>query len=516
MRVPDAYRAQLFIGRLTAGLSDLEPALLALGCTDEAIEGTIADVASALAIDLDSMTLPVVALELAIAKELGLLSGEAGKQRYASFFERDSRWQERARAILVRYRFLDQLIDTYVASAATALMEAVRALVNDWEDIRLSLLKEPRESKLVSIGLLGDGDRHQGGRRPLCLRFDSGTTVVFKPVDFGTYRFLDSFIRALHLEPPNDCFLPRTASRKGYGWMEYVVRRDCREGAEVKAFFRRFGVLLAVGEAVNLVDGHSENVVASGSYPVIVDLETILHNHSIAATVPDVFDTLLIEKVPDDGKLTSALMAPPETRRDVFGAYATSDRTDDLSVSYGRPVLRQPSNLPTLKGCYATVFGYAEKLVAGYTRTYDLISGWLAQEGARLSCMNAAKACRPRVVVRSTAYYSQVLRRLEQPEGMLCRDAAETIVRASLAAPGRFWESEVCDLLRYDVPYFHHNPAECHLYHWTGSCEEENLFPASAIDSLRESWRKRSPIRRDKNVERIRETLHEAQHLAAD
>jgi lantibiotic modifying enzyme len=192
------------------------------------------------------------------------------------------------------------------------------------------------------------------------------------------------------------------------------------------------------------------------------------------------------------------------------------DRTDDLSVSYGRPAPHQPTNVPTLKGRHATPLGHVEELVDGYRAAYDRISRRLLDEPCRVSFLGAARACRPRAVVRSTAYCSYVLRRLEQPEGLLCEEAGETVIRASLAAPGRFWESEVHDLLQYDIPYFYQNPAECHLYHWNGDCEEENLFPASAIDSLQDSWRARSTQHRDENIARIRETLDQMQHRTID
>src|SRR5437899_1808556 len=84
----------------------------------------------------------------------------------------------------------------------------------------------------------------------------------------------------LAIAPTRACYLPGVLARDGYGWMEFVPHLGCGDERDVKRFFLRAGVLLAVAESLNLVDGHADNLVARGPHPVIVDLETLLHNHS--------------------------------------------------------------------------------------------------------------------------------------------------------------------------------------------------------------------------------------------
>ncbi len=56
--------------------------------------------------------------------------------------------------------------------------------------------------------------------------------------------------------------------------MELIPHLACRSNLDVKSFFSRSGVLLAIAEALNFVDGHAGNLVARGAYPVMVDQET--------------------------------------------------------------------------------------------------------------------------------------------------------------------------------------------------------------------------------------------------
>ena len=61
---------------------------------------------------------------------------------------------------------------------------------------------------------------------------------------------------------------------------------------------------------------------------------------------------------------------------------------------------------------------------------------------------------------------------------------------------GEYWEWEIHDLLRHDMPSFFQVPDERHLYGWTGD-RHENVFPVSAIEYLTAAWRQRSLARRD-------------------
>src|SRR5436309_263204 len=75
MVVPDAYRAQLYLRRLILGLRDLETALGGLGVARHDVDAALDGLTRSITRELDSILLPTVALELAIARRLDLLQG---------------------------------------------------------------------------------------------------------------------------------------------------------------------------------------------------------------------------------------------------------------------------------------------------------------------------------------------------------------------------------------------------------------------------------------------------------
>ena len=58
--------------------------------------------------------------------------------------------------------------------------------------------------------------------------------------------------------------------------MEFIPALPCQEEAERGRFYRRQGSLLALLYVLGGNDIHAENLIASGEYPVLVDLETLL------------------------------------------------------------------------------------------------------------------------------------------------------------------------------------------------------------------------------------------------
>ncbi len=69
----------------------------------------------------------------------------------------------------------------------------------------------------------------------------------------------------------------RVLVRDGYGWVEHVAAAACESGEEIERFYRRQGELLALLYVLDAADIHSENLIAAGEHPFLVDLEALFH-----------------------------------------------------------------------------------------------------------------------------------------------------------------------------------------------------------------------------------------------
>ncbi|MBX4341401.1 DUF4135 domain-containing protein, partial [Mycobacterium tuberculosis] len=65
----------------------------------------------------------------------------------------------------------------------------------------------------------------------------------------------------------------------GYGWQEYIAYRECLTEEELKRFYYRQGGYIALLYFFRSSDFHFENIIASGEFPVLIDLETLFSNH---------------------------------------------------------------------------------------------------------------------------------------------------------------------------------------------------------------------------------------------
>jgi type 2 lantibiotic biosynthesis protein LanM len=126
----------------------------------------------------------------------------------------------------------------------------------------------------------GAGDTHRGGLTVTRVDFDSGT-VMYKPrrseIDAALGGLIDELYAAFPQAPaPEERIrVPRVLARDGYGWAEFVRHRYCADERELALFYRNIGHWLGVLRFVGGTDMHSENMVAAGPVPVIVDSETL-------------------------------------------------------------------------------------------------------------------------------------------------------------------------------------------------------------------------------------------------
>ncbi|MGF6960608.1 type 2 lanthipeptide synthetase LanM [Paraburkholderia youngii] len=123
----------------------------------------------------------------------------------------------------------------------------------------------------------GMSDRHRDGRGVAIVRFDSGQQLVYKPRDLGIDGAWATFLQRIQAAgAPGELRTPDVLCRDGYGWTSFVNAEPCASLDEVRVFYLRAGALLALFQILGSCDFHQENVIACGSHPIPVDLETLL------------------------------------------------------------------------------------------------------------------------------------------------------------------------------------------------------------------------------------------------
>lgn len=214
-----------------------------------------------------------LALQLAIDRIDGVLDGATPGERFAAFVDRPGL----LRQVGAQWPALARLLTEEVARACDEAAELTARVLGDRAMIEADGLLRADDGPLVDLSF-GHSDRHAGGRTVVGLVYASGRRLMYKPKPLAidaAFHALCARIDAWGLTPPLP--VPKVVDRGEYGYMEFVAAAHCPDETAVGRFFRRQGAFLALLYACRGVDVHSENIIAAGEHPYLIDLECLLH-----------------------------------------------------------------------------------------------------------------------------------------------------------------------------------------------------------------------------------------------
>ncbi|HMC04370.1 MAG TPA: type 2 lanthipeptide synthetase LanM, partial [Actinomycetota bacterium] len=215
---------------------------------------------------------PALVLELNVARLEGRLRGATPQDRLAWFQDSLTRrdaalhwWQEYP--VLARYAV--EVLDGWVR----ARLRFAERLSEDFDRLQGTLWHGGDPGALRGVEF-GAGDSH-GGESVALLRF-AHAGAVYKPRPLAVDVAFGRLVEAFNAGGPRHLLgLPGVVDCAGYGWTELVEARPCATEGEARTYYWRLGALLALLHALNATDLHSENLIAAGSHPMLVDLEAM-------------------------------------------------------------------------------------------------------------------------------------------------------------------------------------------------------------------------------------------------
>src|SRR5690606_2836936 len=124
----------------------------------------------------------------------------------------------------------------------------------------------------------GLSDPHRGGSTVWMLTMADGRRIVYKPRSVALERAWSALLRwstASGLQP--SLHAPVVVPGDGYGWMEVVRSAPAADAAARSRLAERAGALLCFIHLLRGTDCHSDNIIADGEHPALIDAETLLH-----------------------------------------------------------------------------------------------------------------------------------------------------------------------------------------------------------------------------------------------
>lgn len=413
-----------------------------------------------------------LALELHETRLRNLLSGDSPQKRFDSFIDR-------LRQPTLRFSFLRDFpvlarqcvltLHDWVESS----VEFLQRLTADYHALGQHFANGEEPGPLVDLSMEGDSHRH--GRRVIVTRFERGLRVVYKPRSLSLDRHFLEIVEWLNQrgqEPPLRHL--RLLDRGPYGWTEHVDVRPCENAGELEQFYRRQGAWVAFLHVLGAVDFHSENLLAEGSHPVLIDLEGLLHRR-VYDNIETAYD--LAKFLLGDSILTTGLLPIPERTTDKYDGSAIGGASDQLHwyevpavenagsdeyrIVRKRLKIQPVGNQPTLAGAPVLPGKYKSHIEQGFLETWHRLATHAGELEERLSRFATDTT---RAIVRASIAYSALDLEGWHPDMLrtaLARDmwlddlwvvgASRPYLQACIA-------SEQRQLRAGDIPYFTSTP----------------------------------------------------------
>lgn len=502
MKVPEAIRAQFYIRELNTASSQIVEVLRYHKIPSRVIDSLMEQLHSNIARSLDEIILPAVVSMVHSAS--ASLRSETESERYREVFLNGTTWTRRAMDFASTYGHLFSQIEIYCDSAARQICSCIGNLA------RLQSARFAPQS-LVRLKILS-ADRHASTWLPLLLTFDSGESVVYKTGDHGYYRVVEKFLNLLSLPENLEVRIPNSQIFTDFALVEYIAEMPPSDLKEAEALYRNFGALIAVMDSINYCDGHFENVVRHGAYPMIVDLETAFHSFNPPSEIGDersILYTGLIQKPPkrevDEG-ISAALQMPSSIIQEMGRPFAVNDRSSNIQLRF-RGIIEVAAGFDE-SGVREKfqVHDHVDSVIQGYTATYESNARQKHKVLAKSDLWNEVATTRFRQVIRTTLYYVHLLRRSQMADISSSSTKIMDWLGAGLSENPVLAPYELYELHQGRIPIFFHRAGSKNLLDGHGGIYRSFLSSPS-VEDVRFRWQHIDESYELKQVELLRNNL---------
>lgn len=339
-----------------------------------------------------------------------------------------------------KYPVLGRLMATAVNFWVEFTAEFLQRLAQDRTDIQqvfgsTTVLSSQNKVAEIQTSL---SDPHKRGRTVILLTFESGLKLVYKPKDLGLEVAFNQFLGWCNqLSRLWDFKVIQVLNRNGYGWVEYVEHQPCLDEAAAERFYQRAGMLLCVLYVLRGTDCHCENLIASGEYLVLIDMETLLHHEAnpienspfiqeLETTAAQyLWDSVLRTGLLPRWDFSSARRIAYDISGLGCADYQQISRkvsrwqainTDEMHQRYESVTLPLEKNVPRLGEIVLSASNYQVQIAAGFEQMYRFLmvnkDGLLAPENP-LATMQDQQI---RFIFRSTRIYGTILQNVWAPD----------------------------------------------------------------------------------------------------
>lgn len=394
----------------------------------------------------------------------------------------------------VLLRIIYELVEYFV----NYYIEICNHFREDKDEIELKFCRGKSARKIDKI-VLSASDMHNNGKQVVRVFLDNGFEILYKPRPMKNEKVYAEFLQWLSNKTKIEQKEYDFMTVQNHSWSEIVRQEPCNSEEELQAYYVRLGVQLFLVYILGTKDLHCENLIASGAYPVIIDLETLTNikvNHSRKSakeeSVYQLLQSVLYTGIlpfyawnkDGEGINSSAISGKGGQIYPFKVPVIVNGGTERMCIEYHHPISKENNNRAVLKGGFKEPILYKEYLVTGFRRAYKCV---LENKKEFQNLLFKLENTYSRYLIADTQRYGMILASSYHPN-LLTDGAAREIFLYSMwkgRDDKRIVNCEVNELLNGDIPYFYFSMSERYLANIQGE-KIDDYFEKAPYDILYE------------------------------
>lgn len=327
--------------------------------------------------------------------------------------------------ILKKYPVLKEKVIQFPKIYCKNLRRFFDALKTDFHHLTELFFRNQIPHKLQYLYFTGDP--HSFYNRVILMEFRTEAGIerlIYKPRSIENEFAFNEFVGELNDFLPIPLKQMTCLNKENYGFCEYIQRMPCANETEIENYYFRYGALVAIAYFLEISDIHYENLIASGEYPVLVDLECLgrpLLAHPSAPNSPFFFQKSILNsgllpqyEFAGDGCLdVSAISGGQNQETPFLISELEKDQNENYRVVQKKATLYEQENTPQLQDQKIHPQEYTDQIADGFKSAFSVI---IANQKTiiKISLPKFAK-CRSRIIFRSTHIYLTLLKEQYHP-----------------------------------------------------------------------------------------------------
>lgn len=225
---------------------------------------------------LQEVCLRTLIAEMHLYKQQKKLQGKDEREKYEFFHSEIVGTSGFKEELFEKYPVLWRCIEEKIHQAVGYYVEIVENCVDNKIEIQKKFCTGVSIKRITNIKS-GLSDVHNQGKSVIVVTLDDSLDLLYKPRSMENELGFLNLLEWISDKVGLDCYKYPILSYDNHSWCSIVKHDSCDTEEQVKRYYQRFGIQLVLVYCLGTRDLHFENVIASGEYPVLVDLEALTY-----------------------------------------------------------------------------------------------------------------------------------------------------------------------------------------------------------------------------------------------